>query len=232
MKLRFLQTGYVALLLGTASWLLPGEPAVAREWSEGTHYVSVSPAQHTVVAPGKIEVMEVFSYGCIACNGFQPVLEKLKHALPPTAQLVLLPASFNAAEDWPMLQRAYLTARVLGIAERTHQSIYDAIWKSGELAIVDSSTHALKHPQPSIKDAARCYERLTGVTSDQFLKVSQSFQVDFKMRAADAQIGEMQVPSTPCIVVNGKYRLLMDSVRSDEELIDLVKYLVAKAERG
>jgi len=36
------------------------------------------------------------------------------------------------------------------------------------------------------------------------------------------------VPGTPCIVVNGKYRIEMSSLRSSDELIDVVKYLVNK----
>ena len=64
----------------------------------------------TNVPVGKIEVMEVFSYGCIACNGFQPVMERLTRSLPPNAQIVLVPASFNPGEAWPIFQRAYFAA--------------------------------------------------------------------------------------------------------------------------
>ncbi len=84
----------------------------------------------TNVPVGKIEVMEVFSYGCIACNGFQPVMERLTRSLPPNAQIVLVPASFNPGEAWPIFQRAYFAAWTLGIADRTHQAMFDAIWKN------------------------------------------------------------------------------------------------------
>jgi thiol:disulfide interchange protein DsbA len=52
-----------------------------------------------------------------------------------------------------------------------------------------------------------------------------------KIKAADAQVMAMQVPGTPCIVVNGKYRLELDSLRSSDEIVDLVNYLVAKESR-
>jgi hypothetical protein len=38
----------------------------------------------------------------------------------------------------------------------------------------------------------------------------------------------MQIPGTPCLIVNGKYRVIMDGLRSDAELIDLVRFLVDK----
>ncbi|HYM28910.1 MAG TPA: thiol:disulfide interchange protein DsbA/DsbL [Steroidobacteraceae bacterium] len=201
----------------------------AAAYVEGQHYVRLTPAQHTRVPPGKIEVLEVFSYGCPACNAFQAVMARLAHALPPNAQIELLPAAFNAAEDWPMLQRAYFTAEVLGLAARTHQAMFDAVWKSGELAISDPVTHRLKSPLPSIEDAARAYARWSKVAPEAFLAAARSFAVDTKMRAADAQIHDMQVPGTPCLIVNGTWRVVMDSVSGPDELIDLVKFLVARA---
>jgi thiol:disulfide interchange protein DsbA len=219
---------FIAALLGMLAFVLASDTHAAQTWTEGRDYVRLTPAQHTSVPTGKVEVMEVFSYGCIACNGFQPVVEKLRRSLPPNAQMVFLPASFNSSEDWPMFQRAYFAAQFLGIAERTHQAMFDAIWKTDELAISDPVTHQLKNPQPSLEDAARCYARMAGVKPEAFLAAAKSFGVDVKMRAANAQVMAMQVPGTPCIVVNGKYRLNMDSLRSSDELIDLVKYLVAK----
>jgi predicted DsbA family dithiol-disulfide isomerase len=66
------------------------------------------------------------------------------------------------------------------------------------------------------------------VKPDVFLATAKSFGVDVKIRAADAQVHAMQVPGTPCIVVNGKYQVIMESLRSTDELISVVKYLVAK----
>lgn len=218
--------GAVALL--SMSALTNPAPAAARNWIEGRNYTLLSPIQRTTVPAGKVEVMEVFSYGCIACNGFQPVIEKLKQKLPANAQMVFLPASFNPPEAWPMFQRAYFAAQSLGIADKTHQAMFDAVWKTGELAISDPVTHRLKKPLPTIQDAAKCYARLTGVKPEAFLAAAKSFGVEVKMRAADAQVKQMAVPSTPCIVVNGKYRVNMDSIGSYVELFDLVNYLVAK----
>jgi len=75
---------------------------------------------------------------------------------------------------------------------------------------------------------AGSYARIAGINPATFLATARSFAVDMKMRAADAQIAAMQVPSIPCIVVNGKYRVNMDSVGSNDELIDLLRFLVTK----
>jgi protein dithiol oxidoreductase (disulfide-forming) len=202
--------------------------ARAATWTEGQDYYVITPAQTTSVPAGKVEVLEVFSYGCPGCNRFQPTMQLLKKNLPPNAQLAFLPAAFAPAEDWPMFQRAWFTAQALGIAERTHQQMFDAVWKTNELATFVPGTNNLKSRLPSIEDAARLYARWTGIKAEDFLTMSRSFGVDMKMRAADAQITAMQVPSTPCIVVAGRYRVNSDALRDPERLIELVRYLVAK----
>jgi protein dithiol oxidoreductase (disulfide-forming) len=208
--------------------LPPGAPAApAASWTEGINYVRLAPPQQTAVPAGKVELMEVFSYACPACNAFQPVMEKLRHALP-NAQLVFLPAAFNPQEDWPMFQRAYFAAQALGIAERTHQAMFDAVWKTGELGVTTPGTNRLKDPLPSIADAARFYARVAGVNPQQFAAMANSFAIDSKIRAADAQILAMHVDATPTLIVNGKYRVIRDSLQTNDQLIELVKYLVAK----
>jgi protein dithiol oxidoreductase (disulfide-forming) len=219
-----------AALLVALAFTTVADAAPGQTWVEGRDYVSLMTPQYTTVPAGKVEVMEVFSYGCPACNSFEPVMSKLRHSLPPNAQLVLLPASFSPQEDWPMFQRAYFTAQLLGIAERTHQGIFDAVWKTGELAVFDAS-HRLKDPQPSLSDAAHCYGRLAGIKPEEFMAAANSFAVDARMRAADDQILAMQVPGTPCIVVNGHYRVDVDVRRSGDDWIDLVRFLVAKETR-
>jgi thiol:disulfide interchange protein DsbA len=107
------------------------EARAAERYVEGSDYYRITPPQTTTVPPGKVEVMEVFSYGCPVCNTFQPTMEGLRRVLPANTQIVLLPAAFNPSEDWPMFQRAYITAQLLGVAERAHQGIFDAVWKAG-----------------------------------------------------------------------------------------------------
>jgi thiol:disulfide interchange protein DsbA len=216
----------IALLLPLAIFTLAAG-ARAATWTEGVQYARITPAQQTTVPAGKVEVLEVFSYGCPACNAFQPTMDKLRHALPANAQLAFLPAAFNPAEDWPMFQRAFLAAQALGIAERTHQAMYDAVWKSGELGIIVPGTNRLKSPLPSIADAASFYARVAGINPQQFLAMANSFGIDSKMRAADAQIVAMHVDSTPTLIVNGKYRVIRDELKNNDELIELVRYLVA-----
>jgi protein dithiol oxidoreductase (disulfide-forming) len=219
---------HAAAWLAVLSLAFAAGSSYAQTWTEGVHYFAVNPPQRTNVPAGKVEVMEVFSYACPACNAFQPVMKQLKYSMPANVQIVYLPASFIPTEDWPVFQRAFFTADALGVVSKTHDAMFDAVWNTGELAVSDPITHQLKKPLPSIEDIARFYARTAGVKPETFLATAKSFGVETKMKITDAQIGAMQALSTPTIVVNGKYRLTSQNVRTYDELIALVKYLVAK----
>jgi protein dithiol oxidoreductase (disulfide-forming) len=200
----------------------------APTWTEGVNYFLIEPAHPTSLPPGKVEVTEVFSYACPACNLFVPTMHKLKASLPPNAVLDYLPASFNPTEDWPMFQLAYFTAQSLGVADQTHDAMFNAVWQSGELAVIDPATRGIKNRVPTIEDAARFYQARAGVPIDKFLAAAKSFSVDVKVRAAEGLIQTYRVDRTPTIVVNGKYRLNVESAGGPDAVIELVKWLVAK----
>jgi thiol:disulfide interchange protein DsbA len=212
--------------LVAAATLAPSAMAQLK-WQAGKHYTIV-PTQRSHVPAGKVEVMEVFSYGCPACNQFRPVMKQLIERLPKSAQVVYLPASWQAAENWPTFQRAYLTALSLGIADKAHEAMYDAIWRTGELGITDPNTRQLKKVLPSMNDIARFYERTTGVKAQDFLNASKSFGVDLKIKQAEAQIKAMSVSGTPTLVVAGKYRVNNEAFRTVDEIIEMVSFLVER----
>src|SRR5579863_2967589 len=150
-------------------------PARGATWTEGVNYFLIDPPHATSMPAGKVEVTEVFSYACPACNLFVPTMHKLKASLPPNAVFDFLPASFNPSEDWPMFQLAYLTAQTLGVADRTHDAMFNAVWQSGELAVIDPATRGIKSRLPTIEDAAKFYKAKAGVPIEKFLATSKSF---------------------------------------------------------
>jgi thiol:disulfide interchange protein DsbA len=219
--------GVLVILTATLTGFSSSTEA-ATDWQQGVNYFLIEPPQPTSLPPGKVEVTEVFSYACPACNHFYPVADKLRQSLPPNAELDFLPAGFRPDEDWPMFQRAYYAAQVLGIDKRTHDAMFDAVWKTGELAVADPRTGRLKVPPPSIQDAAAFYARAAGIKPEAFVAAANSFGVDTKVRQADQLIKSYRVESTPTIVVNGKYRLDVQSAGGTDQLIELVKWLIAK----
>src|SRR5271154_6900208 len=74
----------------------------AQVWTEGVNYFLVQPARTPSVPAGKIEVTEVFSYACPACNIFQPTMHKLKQSMPANVVVDYLPAAFNTCDKEPL----------------------------------------------------------------------------------------------------------------------------------
>ena len=201
----------------------------AEAWTEGVNYFLIQPARTPSVPAGKVEVTEVFSYACPACNIFQPTAHKLKQAMPANVVFDYLPAAFNPGEDWPMFQLAYVTAQILGVDQQNHDAMFDAVWKGGgDLSITDPASRGLKSRLPTIEDAAKFYNQRAGVPVDKFIAASKSFSADLKVRTDNDLIMAYKIDRTPTIIVNGKYRVHVESAGGDQQLIDLVKYLVAK----
>jgi protein dithiol oxidoreductase (disulfide-forming) len=211
----------LVLALAIAPLAIAAEP-----WIEGRHYYRLVPVRPISTPPGTVEVIEVFSYACPACDAFRPMLEALRTKLPAKVRYVYVAASFLAAEDWPMFQRAFYTAQRLQIAERSHAAMFAAIWQSGELAVVDPRSHRLRSPAPTIEDAAAFYERAAGVKASRFLEVAQSFSVDRDMRSADELVKSCKVLGTPTLIINGKYRVDVESAGDYARLIELARWLI------
>jgi thiol:disulfide interchange protein DsbA len=213
--------------LGSALAFLSA-PVHSAAWVEGLNYFLVQPTRATSAGPGQVAVTEAFSYACPACNEFQPTMQKLKQSLPSNAVVDYLPASFNPSEDWPMFQLAYCTAQVLGVADQTHDAMFDAVWKSGELSVIDPATQAVKSRLPTIEDAAKFYKSRAGVPVDKFLAAAKSFAVDVKVRTAEDLLQGYRIDRTPTLIVNGKYRVTVQSAGGPDQVVELVKWLAAK----
>nr|WP_199046128.1 thiol:disulfide interchange protein DsbA/DsbL [Dyella sp. ASV24] len=202
------------------------------KWVEGKHYFRIEPAQAKVSDTNKIEVAEVFSYGCPACNAFHPTMNELVKQLPANASIAYLPASFMPQENWPMLQRAFLTAQALGVAEKANDAMYDAVWTTKELSAMKSET-SLKPASalPTLDDAAKVYAKF-GADPKEFVAVANSFAINTKVKRSDDLMKAYGVDSTPTIIVDGKYRLTPGSAGGYDQTIELVKWLVSKEAAG
>ncbi|TAL87683.1 MAG: thiol:disulfide interchange protein DsbA/DsbL [Rhodanobacter sp.] len=202
------------------------------KWVEGKNYFRIKPAQPTS-HPGKIEVTEVFSYGCPACNAFHKTVDQIAKSLPAGAVMNYLPASFRPDENWPMYQRAFYAAQAMGVASKTQDAMFDAIWKTGELATDNLTTGQLKPRAawPTIQDAAKFYAKY-GANPKEFVAVAHSFSVNVKMKRADELVKAYGVEGTPTMIVDGKYRYGPSSAGGYAQTVELTQWLVSKVAAG
>ena len=205
------------LLAASACSADGGTPAANRQWTAGSDYTVIEPALPTSTGD-KVEVAEVFSYACPHCAHFQPNADELKSKLPPTAQFVLLPAVFNPS--WEPFARAFYTAQTLGLVDKTHQALFDAI-------------HRDHLPLGTLEALASFYAPY-GTTSSNFLSTANSFVIDAKLSHGADLIRGYGVEATPTLVVNGKYRISANPQRGIGfgEMVQIALQLAQQEAKG
>ena len=113
----------------TAAETLLAAPLHAEEYVEGIHYerlpVEISPSGDAV------EVVEVFSYACVHCFNFDPDIHRWQALQSTDVKFSRLPAIFN--ETWSLFAQAFYAAEVLGVADKVHTPIFEAIHERGIL---------------------------------------------------------------------------------------------------
>ena len=169
--------------------------APTRDWQLGADYFLIDPRVPTTTGD-KVEVVEVFSYACPHCAHFQPTMDELKAKLPANAQIVLLPAVFNP--QWEPFARAFYTARSLGVLDKTHAALFEAL-------------HTQHQQLFSIDALANDFYAKYGVDPKSFLATANSFVTDSQIANGSNLVKAYGIGSTPTLVINGKYRVEMNA---------------------
>ena len=187
--------------------------AQSGQWQEGKHYFKIDPPQATAQTD-KVEVTEVFSYGCVHCAHFAPKAEELRKQLPPGVKLKLLPAAFSDA--WLPYARAYYAAEKLGVAEKTHLDLFSKKFD--------------QHYPISTLDELADYYASQGVDRAKFLAIATSPEVTEQIKKDLALIQKWGVDGTPTIVVDGKYR--SNEIKTLDQLANLAQWLAQRELTG
>jgi len=203
-------------VLGLLTLLIFAPLAVAGgDYDEGIEYQALAAPQPTADAD-KIEVLELFWYGCPHCYHLEPELaEWLKHK-PDDVQFVRVPAVLGPS--WEMHARAYYTAELLGVLDKIHGPLFDRIHKE----------HKPIHNTAELK----AFFKEHGVSEADFDKTYSSFAVITKTNRAK-QVREMYgVTGVPTLIVNGKYRTTAKLAGGNKQMLQVVDFLVAKERKG
>jgi thiol:disulfide interchange protein DsbA len=188
--------------------LLPGS-AQAKEYQEGKDYELLSPQQPTSTGD-KIEVVELFWYGCPHCFELEPDVQAwLKHK-PEDVELVRMPAVLG--QRWELLAQAYYTAELLGITDRIHPALFEAIHE--------------KHMKIDDEAALQAFFVDQGVSAEDFKKTFNSFAVAVKMNNSRQMTRRYKITGVPTVIVNGKYSTGAKLAGSNQAVFEVVDYLV------
>lgn len=180
-------------------------------FDEGIDYELIQNPQATD-DESKIEVLEIFWYGCPHCYHFEPTIEPWSKNLAGDVVFRRLPAVFNT--QWEVGARAYFSAQILNVVEQSHSALFHEI-------------HDEKRVFDTAEKLADFYTEY-GIEKDLFLKTYKSFVVNTKVARAKAQVPKFGVQGVPVVVVEGKYLITGQMAKSYENMLKIADYLVAK----
>ena len=135
----FIRSTLLALVFAALSL-----PLRAAGLVDGTDYRTVDPPQHSDSPPGKIEVLEFFSWGCPHCNEFNPLITKWAENAPKDLVFKRV-ATGMGRTAWTNLAKAYYALESLGVADRLNAPIFHAIHEEHQLLVRRSCDVAHAH---------------------------------------------------------------------------------------
>jgi protein dithiol oxidoreductase (disulfide-forming) len=187
------------------------------KFKEGQNYQKIVPAQPTSVAAGKVEVVEVFWYGCAHCFALDPAIESWRSkGKPAYVEFVRVPAMWN--DSTRMHARVFYTAELLGKLDQLHTLIFREIHVTGN--------------QLNSIDKISAFFQQHGVSKDEFTKAFSSFAVESKLQRADLMNRRYRINSVPAVVVNGKYSTDVSAAGDESKLFGVIEELAAHEHGG
>ncbi|HEY0962662.1 MAG TPA: thiol:disulfide interchange protein DsbA/DsbL [Pseudomonadales bacterium] len=166
--------------------------AQPRESVEGLHYVALpAPVPTENPAEDKIEVREVFWYGCKECSTLEPMMTTWRNGVTGDLYFVRMPAVQN--ELMSLHARIYYTGRELKQEDRINQAAFRAI-------------HEEQNPLRN-EEQVKAFFEANGVAADAFAAAWNSEAVTAAVQQATQLTQAYAIDKVPTMIVNGRYKL-------------------------
>jgi thiol:disulfide interchange protein DsbA len=191
-----------------------GAQGATPPFEAGKHYTVLESAQPTSTDAGKVEVAEVFMFGCPGCFRFEPHLESWLERKADYVNFVRIPAAWQGHRGAQLHARAYYAAEELGLTEQIDEPFFDEF-------------HNQQNYLDTEEKLVEFFERF-GVDESAFKSAFTSFAVNAKLRRAEELIQRYRVQSTPSVVVNGKYVTVGAMAGSYEAWFAIIDDLAAR----
>jgi len=188
--------------------------AQAEEYVAGRHY-EILDSPSVTRDPSKVEVVEVFWFGCNHCYALESYILPWKKTLPKDVDYWKSHATWN-----PTLKihaRLFYSAKALGIEDQIVPGAFTAIQREGRFLTGNSELEY--------------FFKGFGVEKEKYLSVSNSFGVNNAVKQADNRMRQWTITGVPTLIVNGKYKVSGTREVGTDRLLDVVDFLIEKERR-
>lgn len=185
--------------------------AQAGDFTEGTQYLRLAKPQATTVQD-KIEVVELFWYGCPHCYKLEPYIKEWAANKPDDVEFIRMPAILGPG--WELFAKAYFTADLLGVLEIIHPALFAEIHD--------------RRSRINTPEKLRAFFLNNGVKAEDFDKTIKSFAVAVKVNNARLMTQRYAITGVPTLIVNGKFSTSASIAGGNPQMIELINYLVGQ----
>jgi thiol:disulfide interchange protein DsbA len=158
-------------------------------------------------SPGKVEVIEFFSYTCPHCQNLQQPLAAWLKRKPADVDFKRMPVVFQ--DSFFPFARLYYTLEAMGLIEKLHHDAFTAFHQQ-----------KMKLQDPKV---AADWAASKGVDRQKFMDAYNSFGVQSLTKRAAENTRRYDIPFTPALVVDGKY-LTGPSMTSTGNTVDFDRF--------
>ncbi|HEY8353487.1 MAG TPA: thiol:disulfide interchange protein DsbA/DsbL [Methylophilaceae bacterium] len=198
---------FAALML-LASTSLMAEPMAGIEFNTVAQTI---PTEDT----SKVEVIELFWYGCGHCNSLEPQLHAWANKLPADVVFKRVPGLPRA--DWAPMAKAYYAMESLGVLDKLHDKIFAAIHKQRTLNPTDE------------KAAINWIAKEGGLDQAKVEEAFRSFSTNTKLNRAAQIFRASGATGVPSLIIDGKYLTSSSMAGGNHQVLKVADYLIAKA---
>jgi thiol:disulfide interchange protein DsbA len=194
--------------------------SIPSRWIDGKNYSTLVPAQPTSSSPDKIEVVEVFWYGCPHCFALDPSLETWRSKnKAPYVEFVRVPVMWGPVHK--SHARLYYTIQALGKYEQLHSVVFR------EIHVMNNFLASKTNDDKESEQLQKKFLMEHGVSAADFDKTYRSFSVESKLARAEELTKRYKVTGVPFFVVNGKYTTDVGMAGGEAQLITMIDDLAA-----
>lgn len=141
--------------------------------------------------PNKIEVVELFWYGCGHCHHMETPLNAWVKKLPADVTFKRVPGLPN--QSWAPMAKTFYALETLGLLEKLHTPLFDAIHKQKSLNPTDE------------KGAIEWVTKQSGLDKAKVEEAYNSFSNNANLKRAANLFRASGATGVPSLVINGQF---------------------------
>lgn len=181
----------------------------AAQFKEGVHYKVLD-----LPKASQPSVSEYFSFYCPHCYSFEPIIQQLKEQLPAEVRLQKNHVSFMGGNMGKSMSKAYATMLALNVEEQMLPVMFNRIHNQRKAPKNDQELRQIFTDE--------------GIDGAKFDAAFNGFAVDSMVRRFDKQFQDSGLTGVPAVVVNNRYLVQAQGIKTIDEYFELVNYLLTQ----